>query len=44
MDETVWDRDAPPGVLGTSEHAALVAAVKREFPEVYDRDSRKPWN
>jgi len=23
-------------VIGTEEHAALVAAIRREFPEVYD--------
>ncbi|HUD13989.1 MAG TPA: hypothetical protein VMQ56_10075 [Terracidiphilus sp.] len=27
--------------IGTEEHAALVAAIRREFPEVYDPPAKR---
>jgi hypothetical protein len=38
--------DSPPHqplepVIGTEEHAALVAAIRREFPEVYDPQAER---
>jgi hypothetical protein len=27
--------------IGTQEHAALVAAIRREFPEVYDPTAKR---
>jgi len=31
-----FPRQNPATIVGTPEHAALVEAVKRNFPEIYD--------
>jgi hypothetical protein len=36
MEQTVRSRSVLAHAMGAHEHAALVAAVKHNFPEIYD--------
>jgi hypothetical protein len=42
METAAQARDALARTIGTPEHAALVAAVRRNFPEIYEELKDKP--
>jgi hypothetical protein len=40
MEQTVRARDVLARTIGTREHAALVEAVKQNFPEIYENTAK----